>query len=131
MTEITNLDPHDPIPSGHHVVVLRRLEEDSPGRITTQIILTGKTEETTHLRNPDGSPMHLDQAIRAATKVAESEGLRRVFVLDRTQGRRESEILRHDGDHSVNMERLTDTDPEDGERGPDMRDIAHPTSTTA
>ena len=128
MTEITTLGPHDPVPSGpgKHVVVLRRFEEDAPGGVTTQIILTGKTEEVTHPRNPDGTPMHFDEAIKAATKVAESEGLHRVFVLDRMQGTREGDILRHDGDHSIHMDRLVDSDPEDGERGPDMRDIAHP-----
>lgn len=128
MIEITTLAPHDPLPAGpgRHVVVLRRFEEDAPGGVSTQIILTGRTEEVTHPRKPDGTLMHFDEAIKAAVKVAESEGLHRIFVLDRMQGAREADILRHDGDHSVHMTHLTDTDPEDGEIGPDMRDIAHP-----
>ena len=138
MIEVTTLAPHDPMPSGRHVVVLRRLEEDDPDGTAIQIILTGKTEEATHPRRPDGTPMHLDEAIAAARKVAASEGLNRVFVLDRSQGAREQDILRHGGDHSVHMERLQDTNEDgadedgaegeaddDGGRGSDMRDIAH------
>ncbi len=127
MIQVTTLAPHDPMPSGpqRHVVVLRRFEEDDPARTTIQILLTGRTEESSHPHNPDGTPMHLDQAITAARKVAASEGLDRVFVLDRTGGPREHDILTHGGDHSIHMERLQDSDEEDGERGPDMRDIAH------
>lgn len=126
MTEIITLAPHDAVPYGRNVVVLRRFEEDSPGGATTQIIITGTPEESTHPRGPDGHPMHLDDAINAARKVAESEGLPRVYVIDRLQGAREADIMRHDGDHSVHNQRLQDTDPEDDERGSDMRDIAHP-----
>ena len=67
--------------------------------------------------------MSLAQAIEAAQRVAESEGLKRVFVVDRTAGEREQDILHHGGDHSVHMEKLVDFDLEDGERGPDMRDV--------
>lgn len=126
MTEITTLAPHDPVPSGRNVVVIRRFEGDAPDGATTQIIITGTPEESTHPRGPDGQPMHLDDAIRAARKVAESEGLDRVYVIDRLQGAREADVLRHDGDRSVHGERLQDSDLEDGERGADMRDIAHP-----
>ena len=128
MTEITMLGAHDAMPSGpdRQVVVLRRFEEDSPGRGTVQIILTGSPEEVTHPRRPDGTPMHLDEAIQAATKVAASEGIGRVYVLDRLLGERERDIMQHDGDHSVHNAKLRDSDPEDGEAGADMRDIAHP-----
>lgn len=129
MTATTMLAPHDPMPSGRQVVVLRRFEEDDPGRTTVQIILTGTPEESTHPRRPDGTPMHLDEAIAAARRIAESEGLERVYVLDRVGGAREQDILQHGGDHSVHMERLVDVDDEDGERGADMRDIAHPAPT--
>ena len=126
MIATTTLAPHDPMPSGRHVIVMRRFEEDDPGRTTVQIVLTGTPEQSTHPRRPDGTPMHLDEAIDAARRVAESEGLDRVYVLDRVGGVREQEILRHDGDHTVHMGRLVDADDEDGERGPDMRDIGHP-----
>ncbi len=128
MIEITTLAPHEPIPAGpdRHVVVLRRFEEDDPNATSVQIMLTGSPAEITHPRMPDGRPMSLDEAIEAARAVAKSEGLRRVYVLDRVQGVREQDILRHGGDHSVHMDQLSDTDEADGERGPDMRDIAHP-----
>ena len=128
MTETIHLAPHDPVPAGpgRQVVVLRRFEEDDPGRSTIRIILTGAPEQSTEPHRPDGTPMHLDEAIDAAGRIAGEEGLDRVFVLDRLGGRREQDILRHDGDHTIHMERLADTDEEDGERGADMRDIAHP-----
>ena len=125
MTETIHLAPHDPMPSGpgRQVVVLRRFEGDDPDRTTVQIILTGSPEQVTHPRRPDGAPMHLDEAIKAAGRVAAEEGIGQVFVLDRISGGREQDILRHDGDHTIHMDRLDDSDEEDGERGPDMRDI--------
>ena len=124
MTETVRLAPHDPIPSGpaRHVVVLHRFDEDAPSRTITVITLTGHPDETTRPMNQDGTPMNLGQAIEAAKRVAESEGLTRVFVLDRTAGDREQDILKHGGDHSVHMDGLVDFDLEDGEHGPDMRD---------
>lgn len=124
MTETVRLAPHDPIPSGpaKHVVVLHRFDEDAPQRTITVITLTGHPDETTRPVHPDGRPMNLDEAIAAAQRVAESEGLSRVFVLDRTAGDREQDILQHGGDHSVHMDGLVDFDLEEGERGPDMRD---------
>jgi hypothetical protein len=124
MSEIVRLAPHDPIPSGpaKHVIVLHRFDEDTPQRTITMITLTGHPDETTRPVRPDGHPMELEEAIAAAQRVAESEGLSRVFVVDRTAGEREQDILQHGGDHSVNMEKLVDFDLEDGERGPDMRD---------
>jgi hypothetical protein len=126
MAEIVRLAPHDPIPSGpvRHVVVLHRFDEEVPSRTVTSITLTGHPDETTRPVHPDGRPMNLDEAIGAARRVAESEGLTRVFVVDRTAGEREQDILQHGGDHSVHMEALVDFDLEDGERGPDMRDRA-------
>ena len=122
--QTTTLAPHDPLPDGHHVVVLRRFEEDDPSRTTVQIVLTGPRQESTHPRRPDGTPMPLDEAVAAARQVAREEGLDQVFVLDRTQGPRERDILRHGGDHTVHMDALVDM--EAGERGSDMRDVAHP-----
>lgn len=127
MTETIHLAPHDPMPDGpgRQVIVLRRFQEDDPGVTTIQIILTGKPEQSTHPRRPDGTFMPFDEAITAAGKVATEEGIGRIFVLDRAQGAREQDILRHGGDHSVHMERLSDSDDEDGERGADMRDTLH------
>ncbi len=69
-----------------------------------------------------GRPMGLDEAIAAGRAVAKTEGLRTVYVIDRTAGPREREVLEHGGDHSADMEGLDDMDLEEGERGPDMRD---------
>lgn len=127
MIQISTLAPHDPIPSGpaRAVVVLKRFEGDDPTNTAVQIVLTGANQETTHPRGPDGQPMSLDGAIEAARAVAESEGLDRVYVLDRTAGEREQDILGHHGDHTVHMEALDDTDDEDGVQGSDMRDALH------
>ena len=127
MTEIRRLDPHDPLPDdlGRHVLVLQRFDEDEPRRTHVEITLTtapGKVE-TTRPAGPDGTPMSFDQAISAAKQVAESEGLHLVYAVDRTAGPREREILASGGDHSVNMDKLDDTDMEEGKRGPDMRDL--------
>ena len=124
MTDIVRLEPHDPIPTGpgRHVVVLHRFDEDEPKRTVVTITLTGHPDQTTHPMRPDGKPMTIDEAIQAAVKVAESEKLSRVLVADRTAGEREQDILQHGGDHSVHMDALVDSDIEDGERGPDMRD---------
>lgn len=127
MTEIIRLAPHDPIPSGppRQVVVLHRFDGDAPRETVTQITLTGHPDEIARLTHPDGSKMSLDEAIEAAKRVADAEGLSRIFVVDRTAGEREQDILQHGGDHSVHMENLVDSDLEDGEHGPDMRDVRH------
>ena len=66
--------------------------------------------------------MDWDQAVEAAKAVANSEHLHRIYLLDRTAGPREQDILRHGGDHSIHMDTLSDTDEEDGVTGTDMRD---------
>ena len=126
MTEIRRFDPHDPLPegSGKHLVVLRRFEEDDPAHTLVELLLLNGREgsETSRPVRADGSPMSLKEAVHAAREVAKSEGLHLIYVLDRTAGPRERDILRHHGDHSVHMDRLDDFDLEEGERGPDMRD---------
>lgn len=118
------LEPHAPLPEGRHVSVLRRFDEDNPDRVITEIVLgtaPGRTE-TVNPARPDGTPMGFGEAIEAAKRVAESERIATVFVVDRVAGPREHEILEHGGDHSVDMAKLDDMDLEEGERGPDMRD---------
>ena len=117
------LEPHAPLPDGRHVSVLRRFDEDNPDKVITQIVLgtaPGRSE-TANPARPDGTPMPLGEAVEAAKRVAESEGITTVFVVDRLAGSREHEILEHGGDHSVDMDALDDMDLEEGERGPDMR----------
>lgn len=125
MASITRLNAHDPMPGyGHSVVVMRRFDEDDPHRSTVEITLThreGLPERTTP-RHPDGTVMSLDEAIEAAKRVADQEGITTVQVIDRLAGPREHDIQVHGGDHSVHMDRLDDMDLEEGERGPDMRD---------
>ena len=125
MVEIRKLDPHDPVPEGRagRVVVLRRFDEDDPRTVVTEITLTGPPGRSEAVRpvRADGAAMSLDEAVSAAQKVAESEGIDQVFVLDRTAGRLEHEIVERAGDHSFPGRTLDDADPEDGENGPDMR----------
>lgn len=125
MIEIRSLDPHDPLPEGrsHRVIVLRRFDEDNPRKIVTEITLTGEPgrSEVARPAHADGSPMSLDQVVSAAQEVARTEGIDHVFVLDRTAGRLEHEVVEHGGDHSFPGKKLDDTDLEDGETGPDMR----------
>lgn len=123
--DIRKLDPHDPLPEGRsgRVIVLRRFDEDDPRKIVTEITLTGapgRSEAVQPVRT-DGAAMSLEEAVSAAREVAKSEGIGQVFVLDRTAGRLEHEVVEHAGDHSFPGKTLDDTDPEDGENGPDMR----------
>lgn len=126
MVEITRLGPHDPLPEGrgHRVIVLRRFDEDDPRRQVNEIILTGRAgySETARPARPDGKAFPIENAIAAARKVAESEGISQVYVIDRTEGRLEHDVVEHGGDHSFPGKVLDDTDLEDGEPGPDMRD---------
>ena len=77
--EIRTLDPHDPLPDGQagRVIVLRRFDEDDPRKIVTEITLTGPPghSEAVHPVRADGTAMSLDEAVSAAQKVAESEGI--------------------------------------------------------
>ena len=127
MTEVRYLDPHDALPDdlGRHVLVLHRFDEDEPRRTVVELTLVtapGRIEATRPMR-PDGKPMSFEEAVEAAKRVAESEGMAMVHAVDRTAGPREREILASGGDHSVNMEKLDDMDLEEGERGSDMRDV--------
>ena len=123
MASIRHLNPHDPAPEGHAVTVMRRFVEDDPHRVVVEIALSHKhgPTERTHPVDLSGKPMSLEDAIVAACRVADAEGVAQVSVIDRTAGPREHDILQHGGDHSIHMERLDDDDLEEGEAGPDMR----------
>ena len=125
MADIRTLDPHDPMPDGgRSVVVMRRFDEDDPHRTVVEITLShGRgLPERTHPMRPDGSAMSLDEAVEAARRVADQEGITTVQVIDRMAGPRERDVQQHGGDHTIHMERLDDDDQEEGEQGPDMRD---------
>lgn len=126
MIEIRRLDPHDPLPEGraHRVIVLRRFDEDDPRRVVTEITLTGAPgrSEVARPTHSNGAPMSLDEVIDAAQHVAATEGIHEVFVLDRTAGQLEHDVIEHAGDHSFSGTKLDDMDLEEDEKGPDMRD---------
>ncbi len=126
MVEIRRLDPHDPLPEGrgHRVIVLRRFDEDDPRRVLTEITLTGAPGHSEVARpvGPDGTAMSLEDAVAAAQRVALTEGIGEIFVLDRTAGQLEHNVIEHAGDHSFPGKKLDDSDLEDDEKGPDMRD---------
>ena len=124
-TEIRHLSAHDPLPGGHSVVLVRRFAEDRPRDLVIEMIVTNpdRSEETELPVGEDGVPLDWQAAIAHAQARAREEGLKRIWTVDRTAGRREQEILQAGGDHSVHMEKLADSDIEDGEPGADMREM--------
>ena len=126
MTEIRTLQPHDPLPDGPAVILMRRFEEDAPDQVMMELIVirADQTETTSRLLGEDGAPMSQDQAEERAREGAKGAGLHHLYHVDRTDGVREQAILAHHGDRSVDMEALDDDDLEDGEAGSDMRDNA-------
>ena len=124
--EVVTLDPHAEWPGGpaRHVVLVRQFDEDRPRETVIELHLMGGAQPSQATRpvNPGGAAMDWDQAVEAAKAVANSEHLHRIYLLDRTAGPREQDILRHGGDHSIHMDTLSDTDEEDGVTGTDMRD---------
>ncbi len=126
MSEFTTLKPHDPLPDGPAVVLMHRFEEDDPHQLMMELIVihANQSEETSRLITRDGTPLPLDEARQRATEAAKDARIGRLFLIDRTEGPREHEILEHHGDRSVDMDSLSDTDEEDGVVGSDMRDMA-------
>jgi hypothetical protein len=126
MTEVIRLAPHDPVPDyGNHVLVLRRMGEDDPNAVITEIVLYGPDGGSLPAIGADGHVMTLDQAVHKAKAEAARRGAGRVYVVDRTAGRLEREVLRDHGDHSFPGDKLDDTDAEDGVTGSDIRDRPH------
>lgn len=125
MAAIRRLAPHDPVPeSGRYLIVMRRFAEDAP-RLTVTELIASDGEHAPVLTVPaggDGAPLGFEAALRAAVARADREGLAEVIAVDRTAGPREREVLAHEGDHAVHGEVLADTDLEEGEPGPDIRD---------
>lgn len=125
MPELHQLQPHDPVPeSGRFLLVMRRFAEDNPSQTIVELVISDGRDppRLTIPTEADGQPAGFEAAIRLAQSQATGENFPQVYAVDRTAGRREREVLRHGGDHSVNMDRLDDTDPEDGETGSDIRD---------
>ncbi len=126
MVETIRLAPHDPVPDyGNHALVLRRMGEDDPGAVVTEIVLYGAESATLPAITRDGQPMSLDQAVQAAEGEAERRKLSRVYVVDRTAGKLEQEALHDHGERNFAADTLEDSDVEDGEQGTDVRDRPH------
>ncbi|WP_419730984.1 hypothetical protein [Lichenicola sp.] len=125
MTEITTLQPHDPLPDGPAIVLMRRFEEEDPIRPMIELIVIHKnqSEETSRLLTETGEPLDWDTAQAQAQTLAREAGIHQVYHVDRTAGAREREIAEHGGDRSVAMDTLADDDLEEGVTGSDMRDM--------
>lgn len=120
MIETIRLEPHDPVPDyGNHALVLRRMGEDDPNAVVTELVFYGPDGGAAAL--PAGK---LEEAVRVAQAEAERRGLAKLYVVDRTAGRLEREAIAEHG-RSFPGERLDDSDPEDGEAGADIRDRPH------
>lgn len=124
MAEIRLLAAHDPLPDTPSVGILRRFEEDQPGRTVLELVIARRdhTRETRFVSRPGGGAATLDHALEAAISTASAEGLTEIWHLDRTGGPLEREVLQRHGDHSFTGLALDDDDLEDGEHGADMRD---------
>jgi hypothetical protein len=87
MAEIRTLEPHDPLPDGHSIVVMRRFDEDAPRETMIELIVTNpdRSEETARAMHPDGSTMSFEEAIGLAQERAAAEGLDAIWRIDRTQ----------------------------------------------
>jgi hypothetical protein len=126
MVETIRLAPHDPVPDyGNHVLVLRRMGEDDPGAVVTEIVFYGPDSSTVPAVGRDGHALTLEQAIAAAQAEAARRHLGKVYVVDRTAGKLEQEALADHGHRDFTGDKLEDTDPEDGEQGADIRDRPH------
>jgi hypothetical protein len=125
MTRIIRLQPHEQLPeTGQYVVLMRRLGEDDPNAVVTELIVSdGQAPPMAEpVVNAAGEALDFEAAIKVAAQRGEAMRLRQVYVVDRTAGHREHEVLDHHGDHAWRSETLSDTDPEDGERGTSLRD---------
>ena len=124
MTRLVDLAPHDPLPNGPAMVLLRRFEEDDPRRIMIEIVALDShhTESNARLTDDRGRPLSWEDATAHAMQTATEARFETLYRIDRLAGPREADIVSHNGDHATNMENLEDTDPEDGEPGTDMRD---------
>ena len=124
MPRIIDLAPHDPLPDGPAIVLLRRFEEDDPRKIMIEIVALDDhhTESNARMTDADGEALSWEEATRRAEQTASEAKFPVLYRIDRTAGPREREIAAHGGDHSADMENLDDSDLEDGQAGSDMRD---------
>jgi hypothetical protein len=122
MTETKILEPHDPLPGGHSVVLMLRFAEDAPDRLMIEMIVTNpdRSEETSIPTDEFGHALEWEASLEVARARAEAEGLRRIWTIDRTAGPRERMVVEHGGDRMADDDTLVDDDLEEGNTGPDM-----------
>jgi hypothetical protein len=126
MAQTIRLAPHDPVPDyGDHVLVLRRMGEDDPNAVVTEIVFYGSHPATLPAVGADGHVMALEEAVSAAEAEAARRKLSKVYVVDRTAGKLEQEALHDHGSRQFAQDILDDTDAEDGVTGADIRDRPH------
>ena len=124
MPKVVDLAPHDPLPDGPALVLLRRFEEDDPRQIMIELVALDdhRTESNARMTEAGGATPSWEQASERASRIADEAQLPTLYRIDRTAGPREQEVVAHDGDRSADMDGLQDSDLEDGEPGPDMRE---------
>jgi hypothetical protein len=123
MAKVIRLEPHDPLPErGEHALVIRRFGEDDPNAVITEIDFYGRSPTMQVAVSDDGQPLDWEDAIQGARAEARVRGYSVLYAVDRTAGRREQEVLAHNGDHSVFSGELSDTDEEDGVTGSSLLD---------
>ena len=126
MAETIRLAPHDPVPDyGDHVLVLRRMGEDDPNSVVTELVFYGAHPSTVTAVDAGGQAMGLEQAVLTAEAEATRRGLSRVYVVDRMAGKLEQEVLAGHGSRAFVGDDLADSDPEDGEAGTSLQDRPH------
>ena len=121
MTETIRLAPHDPVPDyGNHALVLRRMGEDDPNSVVTEIVFYGAEGGSTPFTGDK-----LEDAVKLALGHAEKRGLKTLYVVDRTSGKLEQEALHDHGERNFSGDQLQDTDMDEGVSGADIRDRPH------
>jgi hypothetical protein len=123
MFRIIRLAPHDPLPErGDFALVLRRFGEDDPHVVITEIDFFGRSPTMQLAVGARGEVPPWEDAIQMARAEADRSGFKLLYAVDRTAGRREQEVLAHNGDHSSFSGALSDTDEEDGVTGSSILD---------
>ncbi len=124
MVGFQTLAPQDPLPEGRQVILMRRLAEDRPQGLVIELIVrhADGREETSNPIQGDGTPLGWTEAAGLARDKAREAGLATVWLVDRTASPLAADILKHDGDHSLDRNKLADDDLEDDEHGSDLRD---------
>lgn len=99
---IIDLLPHDPLPDGPALVLLRRFEEDDPRQVMIELVALDAhhTESNARLTDEQGRPPSWEEATQRAQAMAAEAKFPALHRIDRTAGPREQEIAAHGGDHS-------------------------------